>query len=47
MKNKGYYWVDNFGWEVAYWDGSYWWLTGNSDYHVDGDFSSIGDRVIR
>ncbi len=43
---EGYYWVMVRGeWEIAYWQGRWWWLIGASYTVGDAYFTKIGDRV--
>lgn len=38
----GYYWVKrNDTWEIGYWSGGYWELTGGDEYWCDVDFDEI------
>lgn len=48
-REKGYYWIrfQDEEYEIAFWDGNSWNITGNSDIWNDKDFQNIDENPIK
>jgi hypothetical protein len=48
MRKPGYYWVkDSDVWEVAYFNGYYWMITGVCGHCLDSSFKKIDENQIK
>jgi hypothetical protein len=48
MRECGFYWVNfEIGEEIAYWNGSFWTLTGDLYHFQDNNFASIDENKIK
>lgn len=49
MREEGYYWVVSqyiASWQIAWWDGSSWWMIGCQHGRTDNEMKEIGPRAL-